>query len=131
MGCEYSVCLDLAVKNDAAFINQSCVFFAQEVPHLWADWKGIRTVDDVAGFMIAQQNRSEDFSIQRYEGGSIYHNCFKATYSWHNFLDKWFREVASNLGEDSALLIGGDCDLESYIRNGAVESDLSVPKEGL
>ena len=30
MGCEYSVCLDLAVKNEAAFINQSCLFFAQE-----------------------------------------------------------------------------------------------------
>lgn len=131
MGCEYSVCLDLAVKNDAAFINQSRLFFAQEVSHLRADWERLRTVDDVSGFMIAHHNQPENFSVQRYDGGSIYHNCFTATYSWYTLLDKWFQEIARNLGDDSALLIGGDCNLESYIRNGVVESDPSVSMEDL
>lgn len=131
MGCEYSVCLDLAVKNDAAFINQSHLFFEQEVPHLRADWEGLRTVDEVSGFMIAQHNQPENFRVQRYDGGSIYHNCFKATYSWYTFLDKWFQEVANILRDDSALEIGGECNFECYIRNGLVESYHFVAKEDL
>ncbi len=131
MGYEYSVCLDLAVKNEAELIELSYLFFSQEVPHLQAEWERLRTVDDVSGFMIAQHNQPENFSVQRYDGGSIYHNCFKATYSWYTFLDKWFQEVANILGDDSALLIGGVCDLERYIRNGMIESDHSVSMEDL
>lgn len=122
MGCEYSVCLDLAVKNGDEFMRLSRSFFDQELPHLRADWEGLKTVDSVAGFLVAQNTQPEDFMVKRYEGGSIYQNCFTASYGWHYILDQWFKNFANSLGDDSALLVSGESYLECYIKNGAVES---------
>ena len=121
MGCDYSACVDIEVLDDEEFLLLSKRVFANAVPHLQTEWIGLKTVDDIAGFVVARNTQPDNFSVERYGGGAIFHNCFKATYSWLPFMEEWFEMVASSLGNESALLIDGECHSENYVRDGVVE----------
>ena len=121
MGCDYSACVDLEVLDEKAFLLLSRQAFAKGIPHLKSEWTDLDTVDDIAGFVVARDTEPENFSRQRYGGGAVFHNCFKATYSWLPFMEEWFKMVASSLGNKSAMLIDGECHSENYVRDGVAE----------
>lgn len=121
MGAEYSACVDLEVLDEKAFLLLSRQALAHCVPHLKSEWDGMETIDDVAGFILAKNEQPIDFTVERYDGGAVFHNCFKATYSWLPFMEEWFETVASSLGNNSALLVDGDGHSEKYVKDGAVE----------
>lgn len=121
MGCEYSACIDLQVLDVEKFLLLSKQVFADDIRHLRTEWIDLKTVDDIAGFVIARNTQPENFSVKIYRDGTVFHNCFKATYSWLPFMEEWFRTVASSLGNESALLIDGECHSEIFVRDGVIK----------